>query len=174
MLWILSEARSLFHGRDDARLPFDSQIRFNPTLLGHQADSGGRLRRVQAIHDKHPRCFRSECDSALHVGNDIFFSPGGSHGRRNHVPGCHLNVRDQRLGAMTTVGTFHSFHASRRPRVGRMGTFKSLNTRLLIRADHVHPVLSPWVRVLRQPTDGLYGLVTVLRVLCPFMIEPVT
>ena len=55
-----------------------------------------------------------------------------------------------------------------------MGTFNSLNTRLLIRADQVHPLLSQWLRVLIQPTDGLYGRVKVLRVLCPFMIEPVT
>ena len=130
--------------------------------------------RVQAIHDKHPCCFRSECDGALNVGNEIFFSPGGSHGRRNHVPGCHLKVRDQRLGAMTNVFKFHSFHASRLHRAGRMGTFNSLNTRLLIRADNVHPLLSQWLRVLIQPTDGLYGRVKVLRVLCPFMIEPVT
>jgi hypothetical protein len=94
--------------------------------------------------------------------------------RVGHVPGCHRKVRDQRLGAMTNVVNFHSCHAPRLHRAGRMGTFKSLHTRLLIRADHVHPWLSQGWRVLIQPTDGLYGLVKVLRVLCPFMIEPVT
>ena len=130
--------------------------------------------RVQASPDTHPRCFRRECEGALHVGHEIFFSPGGAHGRRHHVPGCHLTVRDQRLGAMTNVCTCHAFHASRLPRAGRMGTCNRLHTRLRSRADHVHPWLSQWWRVLRPPTEGLYGLVKVLRVLCPCMLEPVT
>ena len=98
--------------------------------------------RVQAIHDKHPFRFRIECDGALNVGDEIFFSAGGPDGRRHHVPGCHLNVRDQRLGAMTNVCTFSSFYASWRPGAGRMGTFNRLHTGLLIRADDVHPLLS--------------------------------
>jgi hypothetical protein len=130
--------------------------------------------RAHAIHDQHPLRFRIECDGALNVDDEIFFSAGGPDGRRHHGPGCHLNVRDQRLRAMTKVCKFDSFHASWLHGAGWMGPFKSLNTRLLIRTDDVHPLLSQWWRVLRHRPDGLYGLVKVLRVLCPFMMEPVT
>jgi hypothetical protein len=139
------------------------------TRRTQEADGG----RVQAIHDKHPLRFRIECDGALNVGDDICFRAGGPARRRNHVPSCHLNVRGQRLGAMTHVFKFYSFHASWLHGAGRMGTFKRLTTHVLIRADEVPPWLSQWLRLLIHGTDGLYGLVKVLRVLCPFMIEPV-
>jgi hypothetical protein len=68
--------------------------------------------RVPAVHDKHPLHFRLECEGAINVGDDIFFSAGGPDGRRDHVPGCHLNVCDQCLGAMAHVFKFYTFHAS--------------------------------------------------------------
>jgi hypothetical protein len=174
MLWIVSEARSMCHGRDESGFPVDASIHCNPTRLGHQADSGGGLRRVQASHDTHPVRFRIECDGALHGGDAIFCRAGGPDGRRHHVPGCPLNVRDHRLGAMTTVFTCASFYASWRHGAGRLGPFNRLTTGLLIRADEVHPLRSSWWRVWRPRTDGLDSLVKVLRVRCPCMIEPVT
>ena len=95
--------------------------------------------RVQAIHAKHSLRFRIACDGALKVGDDICFRAGGPDGRRHHLPGGRLNVRDQRLGAMTNVVKCDSFHAPWRHGAARMGPFNRLNTRPLIRADEVPP-----------------------------------
>ena len=111
-------------------------------------------------------------DGALHMAHNILFGSGRPHGRRPDLPGCDLNIGDQRLSPMTTVFQCHTFHQAWLPGTCGLRACIRLTAGLRVGAHDLHPVCMQWGRLLRPLADGLDVCVKWRRLLGPVVIEP--
>ena len=64
---------------------------------------------VELIYDKDPFCFGIEVDGALDVVEKVFFGSSVSDGGGKDLSESHLEVGNQRLGAVTDVFELATF-----------------------------------------------------------------
>ena len=107
------------------------------------------------------------------MARKILFGPGGRYGRRYNLPCRDLNMGDQRLGPMTHVFKFHTFHQPWLHGPCGMRAFMGLNAGLLVGAHDMYPLVLQVGRLLRPLADRLDVCVTWLRVLGAMVIEPI-
>ena len=170
---ILPECGSGGHGLEDARCPFDAQLRVNPTLVCNEADQGFGLMCVQAIDNETPCRGGVTPNGTLNMAHKILCSPGRPHGRRQDLPGRDLKIGDQCLRAVPNIFKFDAFHQAWRHRTCGMRAFIGLHAGLLIGAHDMHTLVVSVGCLVIQLADGLDGCVTWLGVFGAFVMEPI-
>jgi hypothetical protein len=93
------------------------------------------------IDDEDPAGIGVGGDGLLDVGGEVLVGASLSYGGSYDLAGSHLEVGDQTLGAVAFVLVLLALAASpaRLHQNGRMEPLKSLDARLLIGANQIHP-----------------------------------
>ena len=111
------------HRGQMATFAFDAQVLLDATLRGHQAHQRFGLMGVELVGDKDPSRLGIGLDSLGDVGSEVSFGACGSNAGGDDLSGGHIQIGDQRLGAMALVFEFLTFDVTGLHGQGGVETF---------------------------------------------------
>lgn len=111
---------------------------------------------IQLIHDEHPFPFGIGFHGGTNMGHKILLRARVPYRRAEDLSGRHLEVGDQRLGAVPDIFKLLCLRLTGLHRTGRMAPFQSLDASFLISADQVDSLFLKFLRLVIQFADRPY------------------
>ncbi len=125
------------HAGQMTAFAFAAQVLLDATLSRHQTDQGFRLMGIELIGDKDPGRLGISLNGLGNVSGKVSFGARGSNAGRHDLSASHLQIGDQRLGAMALVFEFLAFDMTGLHGQGWLQTLKRLDAGHLIGAHHM-------------------------------------
>lgn len=145
----------------EALLALDAEILLNAATTRDKLDELCRSVCVELVGDEDPARVGIGVDGLVYVADEVFLGSGRSDRWADHFASHHVEVRDQRQGAMADVLELDTFNEAGAHRFRFMQAFERLHARLLVGADHVHALR----RELRSVAVRVANLLDVFLVL---------